>query len=340
MSKYLDLLKEIKEDSKEIKVNPNDKVMFIDGMNLFLRNFAVNPKTNPIGNHIGGLVGFLRSLGFMISQHNPTRIIIVYDGEGNTTNKKNLYADYKGTRKLKRITNWTSFDSLEDESDSIKNQLLRLIDYIKCLPVNIAIIDKLEADDLIAYLAPKCNHSIIVSADQDFLQMVNKNITVYSPIKKKYYSELDVFEEFGCWPCNFLQKKIILGDTSDNIPKVPKIGAKKLYKLFPELTKTTPITLQEIIDKSYIQSDNEPLYGNVYNFKHQLKINEQLMDLSNPIIPEQEKLRLDDIITDKPYKLNKIKFMQLNKEDKLENNINPNLEFWLTSCFSYLENIK
>lgn len=340
MSKYLDLLKNITENSKEIESKPNDKVMIVDMMNLFLRNFAVNPKVNPQGHHIGGLVGVLRSLGFMINLHNPTRVILVFDGEGNTVNKKNLFSEYKGTRKIKRITNWTSFDSLEEESDSIQTQLLRLIDYLKNLPVNIAVIDKLEADDIIAYLTPKFKHSIIVSADQDFLQMVSENITVYSPIKKKYYTEIDVFNEYGCWPCNFINKKIILGDKSDNVPKVPKIGDKKLFKLFPELTEKEPVTLKEIIKKSYIESDNEPLYGNVYNFKHQLEINLKLMDLSNPVIPEQEKERLDNVVKEKPFRLNKTKFINLNREDKLENNINSNLEFWLTNSFSYLENIK
>ena len=336
MNKYKHLLENITENSQEIESKLNDRVLIIDCMNMFLRNFSINPKVNPQGNHIGGLVGFLRSLGFMINQHNPTRVILVFDGEGNTINKKNLFVDYKGTRKLKRITNWTSFDSLEEESDSIKTQLLRLIDYLKNLPINIAVIDKLEADDIIAYLAPKFEHSIIVSADQDFLQLINENITVFSPIKKKYYTKIDVFNEFGCWPCNFLQKKILLGDTSDNVPKVPKLGPKKLYKLFPELTENKIFSLKEIIDKSYIESDNEPLYGNVYNFRKQLEINRKLMDLHNPVIPEQEKERLDELINEKPYKLNKSKFMMLNNEDKLENSINNNLEYWLTNTFSYL----
>jgi hypothetical protein len=61
------------------------------------------------------------------------------------------------------------------------------------------------------------------------------------------------------------------------------------------------------------------------------------MDLHNPVIPEQEKERLDKLINEKPYKLNKSKFLMLNKEDKLENNINTNLEYWLTNTFGYLE---
>ncbi len=337
MSKYKDLLENITENAKEIKSEPNDRVMIIDSMNMFLRNFAVINKVNSQGHHIGGLTGYLRSLAFMVKQHQPTKIILVFDGEGNITNKKNLYSEYKGTRKIKRITNWTSFDSLQDESDSIQDQLLRLIDYLKNLPVNISVIDKLEADDIIAYLAPKFKHSIIVSADQDFLQIVNENITVYSPIKKKYYTEIDVFSEFKCWPCNFLNKKIILGDTSDNVPKVPKIGEKKLYKLFPELMETTPITLEEIIQKSYDLCDDEPLYGNLYNFRNQLHVNKKLMDLSNPVIPEQEKERLDLLLTQKPNKFNPLKFIQLCTQDKLENAINNNLNFWLQDTFAYIK---
>lgn len=339
MSKYKDLLNSISENSIEIKDDLNDRVLLIDSMNMFIRSFSFINKFNLQGHHIGGLFGYLRSLGAMINEIQPTRVILVFDGEGNIHNKKNLYSDYKGTRKIKRITNWTGFDNLEQESESMKDQMLRLIDYLKCLPVSISVIDKLEADDIIAYLAPKFTQSIIVSADQDFLQLVNKKITVYSPIKKKYYTEIDVFEEFGVWPCNFLNKKIILGDTSDNVPKVPKIGLKKLYKLFPELTESKPISLQEIIDKSYIESDNNPWYGDIYNFKHQLYINEKLMDLKSPNIPEQEKTKLDNLVLDKPYNFNKSKFINYYTQDKLENSI-PNLNIWLTNNFEPLNKYK
>jgi len=339
MNKYKHLLDLVQEDSIEENPTLNSRVVLIDSMNMFIRSFSVIDKFNSQGHHIGGMTGYLRSLGSMINILNPTRVILIFDGEGNITNKKNLYADYKGTRKIKRITNWTGFDNLEQESESMKDQMLRLIDYLKCLPVNIMIIDKLEADDTIAYLAPKFDNSIIVSADQDFLQLVNERISVYSPIKKKYYTPELVFKEFGLWPQNFLNKKIILGDTSDNVPKVPKIGDKKLHKLFPELEGKTPITLQEIIDKSLIESDNNPWYGDIYNFKHQLYINEKLMDLKNPNIPEQEKVRLDELVTSKPYNYNKTKFLNYYNEDKLENSIG-NLNFWLSQNFEGLNKYK
>ena len=145
MNKYSYLLDNLSETSKEIKPKLNDKVLIIDSMNMFLRNFAINNKINSQGHHIGGLTGYLRSLGAMVKLLQPTRVILVFDGEGNITNKKNIYSDYKGTRKIKRITNWSSFDSLSDESDSISTQLLRLIDYLKHLPINITIVDKSDS---------------------------------------------------------------------------------------------------------------------------------------------------------------------------------------------------
>lgn len=336
---YKQLLDSIKENVKEEELKLNDRVLLIDGMNTFIRSFAIINKINSQGHNVGGLIGTLKSIGSLINDINPTRVIVILDGEGNITNKRNLYSDYKGTRKIKRITNWSSFDSLEEESQSIKDQLLRLIDYLRCLPLDIVIIPKIEADDAIAFLSQKFDHSIIVSVDQDFLQLVDDKIEVYSPIRKKYYTKQAVFDEFGVWPCNFLNKKIILGDTSDNVPKVPKVGIKKLYKLFPELQEEKPVLLQELIDKSYMESDKEPLYGNVYNFKHQLYINEKLMDLKNPNIPEQEKERLDLLVDSKPNSYNRQKFYDFYHEDKLENSI-PGLSLWLTNNFAMLENMR
>ena len=131
------------------------KVLIVDAMNTFLRSFAIINHINPKGNHIGGLTGFLKSLGFAIKHTNPTRVIIVFEGAGSTQNKKNLYPDYKGNRKLKRITNFDGFSNQAEESESIENQLLRLVEYLQCLPLDITSIDRTEADDTMAYLATK-----------------------------------------------------------------------------------------------------------------------------------------------------------------------------------------
>lgn len=337
---YKSLLDNIKEDSITETLHLNSRVLLVDGMNTFLRSFSVINYTNTQGTHIGGMVGFLRSLAYVVNLTQPTRVICVFDGEGNITNRKNLYADYKGNRKLKRITNWSSFDSLEEESASVSQQMLRLIDYLKQLPINISVIDKLEADDIIGYLAPKFDQSIIMSADQDFLQLCSDNVQVYSPIKKKFYGPKEVFDEYGLWPQNFINYKILMGDTSDNLPGVKGLGPKKLFKLFPELAEEKKVTLKEIISKSLEKHEENGLYGNVYNFRKQLEINEQLMSLENPNIPDYDIKKLDQLLEIEPYTFNQARFLQLHNSDLLERQISPNVEFWLSHNFLYLTKYK
>lgn len=337
---YKSLLDNIKEDSITETLHLNSRVLLVDGMNTFLRSFSVINYTNTQGTHIGGMVGFLRSLAYVVNLTQPTRVICVFDGEGNITNRKNLYADYKGNRKLKRITNWSSFDSLEEESASVSQQMLRLIDYLKQLPINISVIDKLEADDIIGYLAPKFDQSIIMSADQDFLQLCSDNVQVYSPIKKKFYGPKEVFDEYGLWPQNFINYKILMGDTSDNLPGVKGLGPKKLFKLFPELAEEKKVTLKEIISKSLEKHEENGIYGNVYNFRKQLEINEQLMSLENPNIPDYDIKKLDELLEIEPYAFNQARFLQLHSSDLLERQISPNVEFWLSNNFLYLTKYK
>jgi 5'-3' exonuclease len=337
---YKSLLNNIKEDSSTETLHLNSRVLLVDSMNTFLRSFAVINYTNTQGTHIGGLVGFLRSLAYVINLTQPTRVICVFDGEGNITNRKNLYADYKGNRKLKRITNWSSFDSLEEESSSVSQQLLRLIDYLKQLPVNISVIDKLEADDIIGYLAPKFDQSIIMSADQDFLQLCSDTVQVYSPIKKKFYGPKEVFDEYGLWPQNFINYKVLMGDASDNLPGVKGLGPKKLFKLFPELAEDKKVTLKEIIQKGHDKHEENGIYGNVWLFRGQLEINEQLMSLEEPNIPENDKIKLDKLLYEKPYNFNQQRFLQLYESDLLENKVSPNIGFWLSNNFTYITQYK
>ena len=157
------------------------------------------------------------------------------DGPGNITTRSNTYADYPAHRALTRLTTYQVFSTLDEESESIATQMMRLLDYLKCLPVNISIIDKIEADDTIAYLSNKLEDEVIIySADQDFLQLVNNKVTVFSPIKKKFYKPQDVFDQYGLYPHNFITMKCLMGDKSDNIsPVFPqkrgKAKAKRYY---------------------------------------------------------------------------------------------------------------
>ena len=149
---YLKMLNSIEQGEPTAKPKQHERVIFIDGLNLFLRNFAVLNFINPSGTHIGGLAGFLRSLGALINQIQPTSIYIVFDGVGASTNRRYLLPEYKTGRNLNRITNWDAFDDISDENDAKVDQIIRLVQYLKCLPAKVVSIDKVEADDIIAYM--------------------------------------------------------------------------------------------------------------------------------------------------------------------------------------------
>ncbi len=337
---YQNILDNLHEGSDMEPLQLNSRVLLIDSMNTFLRSFAIIPAINPQGNHIGGLVGFMKSLGYAIKLIQPTRVILVFDGQGNITNRRNTYSEYKANRQIKRITNFNVFSTLEEESDSVSSQMMRLLDYLKTLPVNISIIDKIEADDTIAYLSQKLKDDVIIySADQDFLQLVNKRITVYSPIKKKFYRPQDIFDQYGLYPQNFITMKCLMGDKSDNLPGVKGLGPKKLFKYFPELGGNKQFTLNEAYNKATEKVEEHGIYGNVHLFKKQLEINYELMSLEDIELLEKDQQELDELIDTSPYNFNKAKFLGMYEKDLLGRGI-PNTEFWLSEVFSYLQNYK
>ena len=146
----LNLLDNIQENGEEQP--QQERYMFIDGLNLFFRNFSAINSVNPNGVHVGGLGGFFRSLGALVRQIQPTQVFVVFDGIGSSNNRKNLIPEYKSNRNISRVTNWEVFENLEEEDDSKVNQIVRIIQYLKTLPVKTITMSKVEADDIIAHL--------------------------------------------------------------------------------------------------------------------------------------------------------------------------------------------
>jgi len=334
------LLNNITKDSDiEATFTKHDRVLIIDGLNLFLRNFAVLNYINQDGIHIGGLGGFLRSLGFLINQNKPTSVYIVFDGVGSSLNRKNLLPEYKSGRNARRITNSEAFGDLEDEQDSKASQIGRLVHYLRCLPIKLISLDKVEADDIIAYLSrymadtynSKC---VIVSADKDFLQLVDNNITVYSPITKEYYTPSAVKEKFGLPPKNFLLYKTLLGDDSDKIPGVQGLGPVKLYKLFPELAQRE-MSLDDIFDISEAKYKDNVIYSRIVFNSISIRKNHKIMDLSNPLVDENEKQTIQELTSVRTYNLKPEEFLKLYHEDGLVN-VLKNVDYWIKDTFKVL----
>ena len=323
--------------SEKVEESLNSRVLLIDGLNTFLRAFTAIGWVNKDLSHIGGLTGFLRSLGYIIKLVRPTRVIIAFDGQGSSTNKRYIYPDYKANRGLNRVTNWDSFDSQKDESEAITSQIVRLIYYLKTLPVDLISIDKIEADDVIGYITGKLDGEItIMSSDKDYLQLVSDKITVYSPTKKKFYDRDLVLSEFGVTPKNFLTQKILLGDSGDNVPGVKGLGSKTMLKSFPELGTEEEISLDDILSKC---EGKKKIFESIKNYEFQLRINKKLMDLKDPNIPEEAIEEINSVLLEAKKVFNSQDFLDLYREDELGNSI-PNVSMWLFNHFNELAKYK
>jgi len=333
----LELLNNLDEQGEETV--EGQRVLMIDGLNLFFRNFAMLNMVNPDGVHVGGLGGFFRSLGALIRQIQPTSVYVVFDGAGSANNRKNLLPEYKSGRNLQRITNWEVFDTHEDEDDAKVDQIVRIIQYLKTLPVKTVSIDKVEADDIIAHLCtviPKQEKDkvFIVSSDKDFIQLVNKNVIVYRPMEKEFYTEETVKEKFNMSPSNFIIYKTLMGDNSDKVKGVKGLGEKKLYKLFPEL-QTTNLTLDDVYNICEGKFKEHVIYARIIQGIDDLEKNYKIMDLSNPMLDENEKNYLNQVVDSNTLNYIPEQFLAFYNEDQLGGMIR-NVEFWIKDVFENL----
>lgn len=329
MTNYLDILNNI-EQKPDRKLN--DHVLIVDSMNTFIRSFAMLQAMNPQGHHTGGLVGFLRSIGFLMRTIDPTRIICVFDGQASSSSRKNINPDYKANRNIKRITNWELFDDKEDEYASMTMQMHRLVEYLQCLPITLISIDKVEADDTISYLAQKFGANnkkvTIVSSDKDFLQIVDDNIEVYSPIKKKTYKKQDIQEEIGLIPNNYLIMKALLGDNSDNLTGVKGLGPKTLLKEFPGLVDDPTFELQDVYNICEQKLQTKKIFAGIIYDWEKVKTNYNLMNLLEPRLGDYEIIHILDKIKEPTPSLQVVPFLSMLEADQIEA-LNKNVEGWL-----------
>jgi 5'-3' exonuclease len=341
MNKYQQLFKKLQEEKENGPSDVNDHIMVFDGLNTFIRAFGATPSTNEDGEHIGGITGFLFSIGKAVRDFRPSRCVIVFDGRGGSARRKKIYGDYKGNRANKtrlRRHDHQQFATIEDEQEAMRWQFSRLVSYLDNLPVTFLAIDGIEADDTIAYIAQMYENIskkvTIVSTDRDFYQLISPELQVWSPIKKKMYDEAALIEEFGVHPMNYVVYRTFTGDASDNIPGVDGIGPKTILKTFPELESATEFTLDDLQDKC---NDKRLLkegktFQKVLDNYDIIEKNYRLMNIKLLNIPAQNCTTIRGIMEQPVPMLNRAEFQRLFMEDKMWNAM-KNLPDWLTSTW-------
>jgi len=336
-SRYLNILKEIKNRANEVENTSKDsRVLIVDGLNTFIRSYAASPVTNDDGEHVGGISGFLLSVGHAIKAINPTRLIIVFDGKNGSSRRRQIYPEYKAHRNFKVRLNRAE---TVDKQDNQMEQLLRLRDYLGVLPLTITVCDNTEADDVVAYMVNdhfQESQCFIMSSDKDFLQLITDRVHVWSPTKKKLYYDEDVFEEYGVHANNFALYKAIIGDPSDNIPGVDGIGAKTLIKRFPIIQQTDKVDVTTFMEYVNNLNDKTKTLQTMKASQELIERNMQLVQLSESNMSVTNKLKVQNLIDQPIQRLAKPTFHKMLIEDKMTTAI-KNVDYWLKEVAQKLD---
>jgi 5'-3' exonuclease len=201
-----------------------------------------------------------------------------------------------------------------------------------------------EADDLIAYYCKIATDEqiIIFSADKDLTQLINENISVYSPISKQYFGNGDniVINKVNIPHYNVLLCKIFTGDKSDNIDGIEGLGEKTLIKYFPQVQEK-PCTVEELLDIARNIPQKKPIKTlvNLLTGKTKSTIlgeefyitNKKIVDLTNPLITDDGKTLVEQIYTDTidPTNRGYKNLMRMMIEDGLFKYLPKNDEAWV-----------
>ncbi|MCO8241955.1 DNA polymerase I [Streptococcus suis] len=211
-----------------------NKLLLIDGSSVAFRAFfalynQIDRFKSPTGLHTNAIYGFNLMLDHMMKRIEPTHILVAFDA-GKTTFRTEMYADYKAGR--------------AKTPDEFREQFPFIRQMLDAMGVKHYELDRYEADDIIGTLDKMAERTdvpfdvTIVSGDKDLIQLTDENTVV--EISKKGVAEFEEFtpaylmEKLGITPTQFIDLKALMGDKSDNIPGVTKIGEKTGLKLLTE----------------------------------------------------------------------------------------------------------
>jgi len=267
-------------------MSEKNRLLIIDALNLFIRNYVVNPTLDDKGVPIGGCIGFLKSFQKLMRKTRPHEIIIAWDGLGGSQRKKTQNKDYKAGRKPLRFNRrMVELDPKQQDQNRIYQQV-RLHEYLNELPVMQLSYDGVEADDVIAYVSKHKHYKdwqkIIVSSDKDFFQLCDENTAVYRPIQDVLETQGTIVYRFGIHPNNFALARAIAGDPSDNLKGVDRVGLKTIAKNFSFLSESRQVDSDEIFEICENIEKKKAVHKNILKQKDIVEQNYNLMQLYNP----------------------------------------------------------
>ena len=199
-------------------------LILIDGSSYLYRAFhAMPPLTNSAGEPTGAVHGVLNMLMRLLRSNPTAQVAVVFDAPGKTF-RDDLFADYKSHR--------------PPMPDELRAQIQPLLETVEALGLPLLRISGVEADDVIGTLACRAaaagQHVLISTGDKDMAQLVNDHITLINTMTGTLLNREGVLEKFGVTPEQMIAYLALVGDTSDNIPGIDKVGPKTAAKWLQE----------------------------------------------------------------------------------------------------------
>ncbi len=192
-------------------------LILVDGSAYLFRAFhGLPPLTNAQGEPTGAIVGVANMLRKLQGQYPESRMLVVFDAPGPTF-RHDLYPDYKANRQA--------------APEDLISQIVPLHRLIEALGLPLIMIEGVEADDVIGTLATQAKGPVVISTgDKDMAQLVNERVTLIDTMNDRVMDPAGVEAKFNVRPDQIIDYLALMGDSSDNIPGVPKCGPKTAAK--------------------------------------------------------------------------------------------------------------
>lgn len=219
-------------------------VVLVDGSNFMYRAFhvpALARLSNSNGQPTGVLYGVINMIAKLYEAYKPDKMAVVFDAKGKTF-RNDIFPEYKAHR--------------PPMPDDLRAQIEPLHQLIKLLGLPILVIDGIEADDVMGTLATQATEhgidTLIATGDKDMAQLVSDHVKLVDTMKDRVMDREGVVDKFGIPPELIIDFLGLMGDSSDNIPGVPKVGEKTALALLQGLGS---------IDEIYANLDKVPELG-------------------------------------------------------------------------------
>lgn len=295
------------------------RILIVDALNAFFRAYIVNPTLSPNGQPIGGVVGFLKILQKLCKEVKPDLVVICWDGAGGSRKRKAMNPNYKEGRAPIRLNRDVRVLSENDELQNKIWQQTRTIEYLNELPVVQLMYPEIEADDLVSFVCSlpsfKDSQKVIVSADKDYIQILDKNVVLMRPIQDEILNVKRVIDEYSIHPTNFALARAIAGDKSDNLDGVGGVGLNTVAKRFPFLVENKSFTIDDVLDYSREHGGKIKAYQNVLENAQLIRDNYRIMQLYSPQISIQTKVEIESMFDTFEPQMNLFNFKKMMVQD-------------------------